>query len=109
MRLELQVNGELQLTGVGGATDAGGERTTADGTCAGTVNGAVRIAEIDVVEGVEGIHAELRSYPLVKRHVLEQRHIAIEEVRPKERVAAYVSDGVQTGAGETTGDGGCVA
>jgi hypothetical protein len=30
---------------------------------------------------VEGIHAELRRHSLIDRHVLEDGHIAVEEVR----------------------------
>ena len=102
--LELQVNGELQLTWVRSATRACWVRTAANRARTRLVDVAVRVTQVDVVERVVGIHTKLHDIPLVERRVLHQRHIGVEEVRTPCSVTADVSDGIQAGASKAAAD-----
>ena len=93
--LELNADCELQLARVGGST---GSRPRADRTVALDV--ATRVAEVDVVEGVECVRTELEGIPFPDREILHRRHVSIEESRSPGVVASAVSDIVETGVGE---------
>ena len=51
-----------------------------------------------MVEGVEGIHPELRHIPLVERQVLGDGDVSVEEARSEDRVTCDVANLIQTRA-----------
>ena len=70
------------------------EGSTAD--CSILVDIAAGCTEVDVIEDIERVHAELNQRSLVDGKVLLEREVRIEHMRTKDAVSAYVSDLIQT-------------
>src|ERR1700722_19924851 len=87
-QLELERERELQLTRSWSRALAGDR--------AGRLNVSAGVARVDVVEGVDGVHAELHRRALPDAECLLQRQIDVVEVWSKVRVAANIADLVQT-------------
>ncbi len=88
--LELQTNRELQLPGWELAPEQATDILIA------IVDGAARVAETHVVEGVVRIDTELREERLMNREVLLHSHIGVEEVRTTSAVPARRTNLIQT-------------
>jgi hypothetical protein len=88
LRLELQTSRKFHLARVGGPVRS---RTRGDGSI--ILDVAARITEVDMVERVEGIRAELQRVP-ADEEVLHHRHVGVEQMRSPCIVASAIADGI---------------
>ncbi len=61
---------------------------------------AFRLTEVDAIEEVEGLDAELDFAHLVNAELLEERRVGVEESRPAQGVAPQVAERADGGSGE---------
>ena len=99
-KLELDAKRKLELTGSARAADAAA-RFARD--CTQRLNVAAGVACVDVVEHVEGVHAELDRNLFPHRERLGQTHVVGEEFRSAVSVETSISVVVQSGIGEDSG------
>jgi len=67
-------------------------RQAEDLPCGRTIHTPVRIAQIDVVEQVEELGAELSPQLLANREVLDDARVRLEPLRTDERIADVVAE-----------------
>jgi hypothetical protein len=98
IRLERELQSELQLPHAGSGPRRGVGFDVGDATVAGAINagtGSLLIgqeAEHRVIEQVEGIHAELSFYPFSDGKVLHDRGVRLERAWSAEAVEAYITE-----------------
>jgi hypothetical protein len=80
---ELEASGKLQLTRYCRTVDA---RAAGNGT--GGLEVSAWVTEVDVVERVEGVHAELEDQALPDGKVFLQGQVRVGEVRTEDTVTA---------------------